>query len=100
VRERGYVLAALLSGSRVLSELHAAEMPDDGLLEFLGSVDTEDQAWHDYLARTDIDKVARRAANNPNTPANPPKPNAPIGAQAPPTDPPVAPPPTEPATSP
>ena len=32
-----------------------------GLLEFLGSVDSEDKDWHDYLARTDIDQVARRA---------------------------------------
>ena len=34
---------------------------DDGLLEFLGSVDSEDKDWHDYLAGTDIDQVARRA---------------------------------------
>jgi hypothetical protein len=75
------VLAALLSGSRLLSVVHAAETPDEGLLEFLGSVDTEDPAWHDYLARTDIDKVARR----------PPSPsNNPVPAKAPP---PVDPPP-------
>jgi hypothetical protein len=43
----------------------AAEPPDDGLLEFLGSVDSEDRDWHDYLARTDIDKVARRTAADP-----------------------------------
>ena len=45
----------------------AAEPPDDGLLEFLGSVDSEDKDWHDYLARTDIDKVARVRAGNPPT---------------------------------
>ena len=40
---------------------HAADEPvDPGLLEFLGSVDTEDKDWHEYLARTDIDQVAKR----------------------------------------
>ncbi len=55
----------------------AADDPvDDGLLEFLGSVDSEDKNWQDYLARTDIDQVARRAtapgrpgATEPSTPA-------------------------------
>ena len=89
---RGYVLAALLSGTQMLSVLHAAEMPDGGLLEFLGSVDTQDQAWHDYLARVDIDKVARRAANGPNNP---------IGNKVqPPADPPPPPKPTQPVTPP
>jgi hypothetical protein len=65
-------------------------MPDPGLLEFLGSVDSEDKAWHDYLARTDIDQVAKRAANGANTPA--PTPAVP--------DPPALPKPTQPATQP
>jgi hypothetical protein len=48
----------------LLSSLRAADKPvDPGLLEFLGSVDTEDKDWHDYLARTDIDQVAKRASN-------------------------------------
>jgi hypothetical protein len=90
VRGRAYVLAALLSGCRIVSVLHAADMPDPGLLEFLGSVDSEDKAWHDYLARTDIDQVAKRAANGANTPA--PTPAVP--------DPPALPKPTQPATQP
>jgi hypothetical protein len=45
---------------------------DDGLLEFLGSVDSDDKNWHDYLADTDIDQVARRAR-----PAAPPRPAVP-----------------------
>jgi hypothetical protein len=61
------LLGALLSGA-VLTVARSADMPDDGLLEFLGSVDSEDKDWHDYLARTDIDKVARRAANGANSP--------------------------------
>jgi hypothetical protein len=91
VRGRAYVLAALLSGCRIVSVLHAADMPDPGLLEFLGSVDSEDKAWHEYLARTDIDQVAKRAADA----ANKPVPNAP-----PVSDPPALPKPTQPATQP
>jgi hypothetical protein len=53
---------------------------DPGLLEFLGSVDTEDKDWHDYLARTDIDQVAKRAGN---ARGNPPAPSAPPVTTAP-----------------
>jgi hypothetical protein len=99
VSGRAYLLAALLSGSGVPSVLHAAEAPDEGLLEFLGSVDSEDRAWQDYLARTDIDKVAKRSANNPTNPIN--SGNPPIGARAPPpSDPAAAPKPTQPGSSP
>jgi hypothetical protein len=65
-------------------------MPDPGLLEFLGSVDSEDKAWHDYLARTDIDQVAKGAANGANNPVRTP----------PVSDPPPLPKPTQPATQP
>jgi hypothetical protein len=54
-----------MSGLAVLTGPRAAEVPDDALLEFLGSVDSEDRNWHDYLARTDIDKVARRTGQPP-----------------------------------
>jgi len=63
VSRHGARLAALLCGLAVMTAARAADVPDDGLLEFLGSIDTEDKAWHDYLARTDIDQVARRPAN-------------------------------------
>jgi hypothetical protein len=38
--------------------------PDDDLLEFLGDIDeandeTQDEGFADFLAKTDIDKVAR-----------------------------------------
>jgi hypothetical protein len=71
VRRSVSLLGALLIGFTVSSAPRATESPDDGFLEFLGSVDSEDKDWHDYLARTDIDKVARRAApgNNPTSPA-------------------------------
>jgi hypothetical protein len=74
----------------------AAEMPDDGLLEFLGSVDSQDKGWHEYLARTDIDKVARRPGSGAGYPgaAKPPAakpPDPPSSTSAPPApDPPVA----------
>ena len=84
------LLGALLIGITVSSAPRATEAPDDGFLEFLGSVDSEDKDWHDYLSRTDIDKVARRAApgnNAPTPPANSPP------ATHPPPDPPPDPPP-------
>jgi hypothetical protein len=57
------------------------------LLEFLGSVDTEDKDWHDYLAHTDIEQVAKRANNarvSPVPAASPP----PVAASTAPKNPP------------
>lgn len=104
VRRSVWLLAALLSGGgAVLTASRAADAPDDGLLEFLGSVDTEDKNWNDYLARTDIDKIARRAGNNASNPdggsaparakpVNPPAdpPADPAGNAPPPALPPIA----------
>ena len=58
----------LMGGALLMREPRAADMPDDGLLEFLGSVDSEDKNWNEYLARTDIDKLARRAADGSGNP--------------------------------
>jgi len=76
----------------LLSSLPAADKSvDPGLLEFLGSVDTEDKDWHDYLARTDIDQVAKRAGTvrgnspAPSAPSVPSAPSAPPVAAAPPS---------------
>jgi len=43
---------------------------DDEFLEFLGSVDTDggDEDWMDYLAQTDVAKVAKAKKNAPATP--------------------------------
>ena len=50
--------------------LQAAEPPvDPSLLEFLGSVDSEDKNWHEYLASTDIDRLAKRAVHAQGSPA-------------------------------
>jgi hypothetical protein len=95
VRRGAWLLGVLLSGGAVLSMARAAEVPDDGLLEFLGSVDSEDKDWHDYLARTDIDQVARRTSDGANSPpavsvpvhhnpADPPA-SAPAGKNPPPS---------------
>ena len=68
----------------VLRATQAADQPvDPALLEFLGSVDTEDKDWHDYLARTDIDQVAKRAANARGN-------QAPVAASPPAAPPPAA----------
>ncbi len=83
--------ATVLGLAAVLAAARSAEPKVDGdLLEFLGSVDTEDKAWHEYLARTDIDKVAQRAARAP--PASPaaPTPKDPAGGTQPATPPPPA----------
>jgi hypothetical protein len=91
VRRGIWLLGFLLSGFSMWTAARAVEAPDDGLLEFLGSVDTEDKEWRDYLARTDIDKVARRAAaGGADAPpaANPPSAPHPV-----PADPPANPPP-------
>jgi len=46
--------------------------PDDDLLEFLGGIDevndeSQDDDFSDFLAKTDIDKVAAKKANAPPT---------------------------------
>ena len=66
----------------MLRSVHAADAPvDDGLLEFLGSVDSDDKNWREYLAATDTDPAAKRAAPAPAKPAAP----APPPAAAPPS---------------
>jgi hypothetical protein len=86
VRLRACALIVGCGSLGLLRSLPAADAPvDDGLLEFLGSVDSEDKDWHDYLAGTDIDQVAQRAG------APPPKPPAPPAAAGDPASDPPAP---------
>jgi hypothetical protein len=84
VRFRAGALLVGMGCLALLSSLRAADKGvDPGLLEFLGSVDTEDKDWHDYLARTDIDQVAKRAGNvRGNSPAPSTPPSAPPVAPA------------------
>jgi hypothetical protein len=46
----------------------AATVADDEFLEFLGSVDTEsgEKDWMDYLAETDVSKVAKAKKTGPS----------------------------------
>src|SRR5580704_3372557 len=63
--------------------LHAKEPPvDASLLEFLGSVDSEDKDWHEYLASTDIDRLAKRAVRTPGSAGAARSPAAPASATA------------------
>jgi hypothetical protein len=57
----------LLCGAALLAApLRAAEPAADAdLLEYLGSVDSEEAAWHEYLATTDVDKLVQHAAAAP-----------------------------------
>ncbi len=42
---------------------HAAdEAVDPDFLEFLGSVDSSEAGWHDYLAATDVDALLKAQA--------------------------------------
>jgi hypothetical protein len=80
--------ATVLGIAAVLATAKSTEPKVDGdLLEFLGSVDTEDKDWHEYLARTDIDKVAQRAARAPPVPPAASNPKDPAGAPRPGTPP-------------
>jgi hypothetical protein len=66
----------LLCGVLFAASLRAAdEAVDPDFLEFLGSVDSNDIGWHDYLATTDVDAVVQGGATkevDPNSvqPAN------------------------------
>ncbi|MGH8231868.1 MAG: hypothetical protein ACRESY_08620 [Steroidobacteraceae bacterium] len=96
---RDYAVIVSLGGLSMLPSVHAADSTvDEGLLEFLGSVDTEDKNWHQYLADTDIDKVARRAAHpRGDSSVNPPPSTPPANSAAPSSPPAGSPPPSSPA---
>lgn len=54
------------------SALAGAPPVDSALLEFLGSVDSNQPGWHAYLASADPQKVARVPARPALTPPTPP----------------------------
>lgn len=47
----------------------ASAAADADLLEFLGSVDSSEPGWHDYLEHTDLEKVIH-APTRPATPSD------------------------------
>jgi hypothetical protein len=66
-----------------------ADPPDEGLLEFLGSVDPatdstqpDDGSWLAYLSQINIGKVAK-ASQAPQAPAQPKPAGTPAGAEKP-----------------
>lgn len=82
---RAYVAGFLvmISGLGVLRVAHAAPPADADFLEFLGSVDSDDKNWHEYLANTDINKVARRANAAGRIPPNGPPKTVPANSSTP-----------------
>jgi hypothetical protein len=56
----------LLLVSLAVPLVHATESSVDAdFLEFLGSVDSRDAGWHEYLANADLEKVARAPVKPP-----------------------------------
>jgi hypothetical protein len=50
-------------GALLAAPLQAAdEAVDPDFLEFLGSVDSSEAGWHDYLAATDVDALLKAQA--------------------------------------
>jgi hypothetical protein len=70
MRRRGWPLAlvVLLSQAAAGTEPAPPKEPDEELLEFLGSLDLEDESWVDYLERTDLTRVVRGRAPPPKPP--------------------------------
>jgi len=68
------VVGLICGGALLTAPLHAADEPvDPDFLEFLGSVDSSEAGWHDYLAATDVDalvkaQAAAAKAANPGSP--------------------------------
>ena len=83
-----YAYGLLCGGAMLASPLRAAGMATDAeLLEYLGSVDSNEAGWHDYLASTEVDKLVKPAATTPDAapPAQPPPAAQPVvPASAPP----------------
>lgn len=80
MRFRALVLAVSLAGALPLSRslwqpARAANPPvDAGLLEFLGSVDSDDQDWHQYLGNARGTANMRPVHNDPADPPAKPRP--------------------------
>ena len=57
------VVGLICGGALLAAPVHAADEPvDPDFLEFLGSVDSSEAGWHDYLAATDVDALAKAQA--------------------------------------
>ena len=70
MRVRAGVPYLLLFSLTAMSVVRAAEHSavDADLLEFLGSVDSGGEGWHEYLENTDLEKVAQTPVKAPVKP--------------------------------
>jgi hypothetical protein len=71
-------LAGLAASSAQSAEKAAEKAIDADLLEFLGSLDSEESGWHDYLEQGAV-KAAGKAPSK--APAKSPAPTAPADAK-------------------
>jgi hypothetical protein len=68
------VVGLICGGALFAAPVHATDEPvDPDFLEFLGSVDSSEAGWQDYLAATDVDalvkaQAAAAKAANPGSP--------------------------------
>lgn len=78
--KRALCAASLLCGGTLLGPASRASeaVADTDLLEFLGSVDSNEAGWHDYLEQTDVDKVVNPGRSTPAPAAAPAQPAAPV----------------------
>ena len=80
----GYACSLLCGGVMLAVPLRAGESAADAeFLEYLGSVDSDEAGWHDYLASSDVDKLMKPAAAAPGA-APPPHPQPAAPASTPP----------------
>jgi hypothetical protein len=78
VKPAWQALGLLCGSALALAPLRAADQAADAdLLEYLGSVDSSEADWHDYLASTDVDKLVKPAAARPAAPTQPAAPATP-----------------------
>jgi hypothetical protein len=81
-------LGLMCGGALAAAPLRAAEpAADTDFLEYLGSVDSSEAGWHEYLASTDVGKAAKPAASPPTT--SPPAASPPAQSTTPPSAPPA-----------
>jgi hypothetical protein len=54
---------AAVTASPVYSAIKTEKPVDEDLLEFLGSLDSEEEGWHDYLEQVPVKKPPPAAAD-------------------------------------
>ncbi len=63
MRSVWWIVGLMCGGAWFAAPGRAADEPvDPDFLEFLGSVDSSEAGWHDYLAATDVDALLKAQA--------------------------------------